>query len=159
MDLLVAAAAFAVFLCAHIALWHWLGPYRAGFPLLATLWLLVTGAAVSIPAWLGVTAHPLTVLAVLTFLLALYLQLYLGMLRSVSLRILGELSAQGGTLTRETLDASYSPQVMLDGRLAWMVDRGWLDRDDSDYRLTDSGRRVLALRRPFVALMVEGPTG
>lgn len=160
-EVVLAASAFALFLALHLPLWAWRGSDLCGFGLMVALWLLALAVVLG-TIWystLGGLEHWLTVVAVDGALMAVYLHLYTGMLRSVSLRLLGELHAADGSLTRPDLLRVYSPTSMLESRLDWLVGRGWLDRRDDTYQLTAAGRRVLAIRRPLAALLVRGPTG
>lgn len=159
LDLLAAGAAFAAFLAAHVVTWHRLGAERAGFALMTGLWL---GALAAVLAAGNLAAAPvriLTVIAVDGALMAFYLHLYTGMLRSVSLRVLGELDSAGGRLDRGEIDRVYSPESMLDSRLGWLVERRWIREDRGVYSLTRPGQRLLAVRRALAGWLVEGPTG
>ncbi|MEM6796372.1 MAG: hypothetical protein AAF725_20540 [Acidobacteriota bacterium] len=157
-EVAVAAAAFAVFLLVHGALWRRLGAERAGFVLMVGLWLASVTAALLAAAWLGAPTRALTVIALDGSLMALYLHLYTGMLRSVSLRLLGELSAAGGRLRIEDLGDVYSP-ASLGERLAWLEDRGWVAERGGVFRLTAGGERFLSARHALARALIEGPTG
>ncbi|MEL7059105.1 MAG: hypothetical protein AAGN46_03650 [Acidobacteriota bacterium] len=172
-EFFIAAVALGLFLAMHLLIWWRRGVDRCGFGAMVGLWALAVVGALAIALWapgsalgLGTHAevHAVTVVAFCGAWMALYLHLYTGMLRSVSLRILGELLVCGGRLTLADLEAAYSPTSMLAGRLAWMVERGWLrlgadGSDEAIYHLTDAGRRLLAMRRPLVGRFVAGPTG
>lgn len=159
IDLLVAGIAFAGFLLVHGYFWNKVGAQRAGIFFLVMLWVGCVYLTVAVVGKWGPEIRLLTVVCVDALLLTLYLHLYLGMLRSVSLRILGELCRHGGAMERDALAEVYSPEAVLEHRLAWLVDRGWLEVEGERLRITAGGRRVLAFRRPFVALLVKGPTG
>ena len=159
----VGLVAFAAFLLPHVAIWRAVGAERAGFVLMTMLWLvaLVTTLA-GVWALNGPPVRPLTVVAVDGALMAFYLHLYTGMLRSVSLRLLGEMQAAGGQLDIASIEQVYSSQQMLESRLDWLVERGWIERverDEGRYDLTQAGRRILAIRRPLADWLVEGQTG
>ncbi|MEO1085163.1 MAG: hypothetical protein AAFY88_13060 [Acidobacteriota bacterium] len=158
-ELLTALASLVLFLGFHVAVWRRLGASRAGFGLMVALWACATAAALPVAALLLGGVHALTVVALNGLWMAFYLHLYTGMLRSVSLRVLGELRA--GPRSRRELFDVYPPATMLDERLAWMAERGLVASTGTGdaFTVTPAGRRLLAVRRPLVRLMVDGPTG
>lgn len=159
LELAFGGLAFVVFFVVHLAVWYQRGAERAGFVLMVAIWFLALVAVLALATVLAVPVHGLTVICINGCLMAFYMHLYTGMLRSVSLRLLGELLKHDGRLTPDALAAAYSPESMLDSRLAWLVERGWLTEMDGVYHLTTAGRRLLAWRRPLAALMIQGPTG
>ncbi|MEM8960892.1 MAG: hypothetical protein AAGD38_05400 [Acidobacteriota bacterium] len=159
IEIALAGLAFAIFLGIHVPVWMRLGAYRAGFALMVFLWALGLVAALGVARWLEIPVHVLTVIAIDGCLMAFYMHLYTGMLRSVSLRLLGELLAHDGELDPSQLAEVYSPAAMLDGRLAWLVEQGWIGETEGRYRLTPSGRRLLQRRNRLASFFVEGPTG
>ena len=159
-DGLTGLVAFAIFLLPHVAIWRTVGAERAGFVLMSMLWLAALFATLA-GVWTlgGPPVRPLTVIAVDGALMAFYMHLYTGMLRSVSLRLLGEMLAAGGRLDIAAIERVYSPEQMLESRLDWLVEQGWIDLQESRYVLTPAGRRILAVRRPLADWLVEGQTG
>ncbi|MEM1180806.1 MAG: hypothetical protein AAGM22_20850 [Acidobacteriota bacterium] len=163
-ELVSATASWVFFLITHVAVWRVRGASRAGFGLMVGLWGAATVAVLAAVSVAGFTVHAPAVVALNGLWMALYLHLYTGMLRSVSLRVLGELRA--GPRRRAELLAVYSPMTMLEDRLAWMEERGLIVAEDPRvaaadriFTLAPAGRRLLAWRRPLVRMLVDGPTG
>jgi len=85
---------------------------------------------------------------VFAFLIMLYLHFYVGIDRSVSIRILGELVQSGdGRLALEELDAVYSGEEMLRHRVELLVQRRWLIREDGLCRCSAKARRLVRMSR------------
>lgn len=81
----------------------------------------------------GGCSWPFTV-CVQGFLLMLYLHFYVGVDRSVSLRILHELtSAPGRSLEGDELDRVYPRRYMFEHRVALLVRKGWLREESGRY--------------------------
>ncbi|MFM9058902.1 MAG: hypothetical protein ACKOSQ_07255 [Planctomycetaceae bacterium] len=82
---------------------------------------------------LGACSWPFTV-CTQAFLLMLYLHFYVGVDRSVSLRILHELTqATAGGLAAEDLERVYPRRSMFEHRVALLVRKGWLRERSGRY--------------------------
>ena len=104
---LVTMASEILFLSLHFILWQWLKTERKGVYLIAVV-ALISYSLVMLGGWVCFSFSPLlhlwTSLPVFMFLLIGYLHLYVGIERSVSIRILGELTrAHDNRLTMEDL--------------------------------------------------------
>lgn len=76
-------------------------------------------------------------------LIMLYLHFYVGITRSVSIRILGEiLSAKELSMSLDSIEKIYPAKYMLQHRLETLVDHGWLSFDNEQYTCTDKGRMI-----------------
>lgn len=75
-------------------------------------------------------------------LMTLYGHLYAGVLRSVSVRILGELHTHHGALTWDELDQYYPLRAMFGERLQSLVRVGLLRYHDGIYECLPKGRRA-----------------
>ena len=139
--------AFGTFLAAHVALWRM--PGRRGIVGLWPLSAVALGAygLVSLCSqgiWkrLGLEWHwfgvPLFILLVM-----MYFNFYFGILRSVSVRFLGELyKLGGGPIPLGVLRDSYSYEDMLRLRLSSLEQAGWVSERGGRYTLTPRGQRV-----------------
>ena len=107
--ILVFMTSGALFLTLHLVLWQWLAPERKGIFLIVAVAVL-SYCLIGVVSWMFLklplqmhlwTSGPLVML----FLMG-YLHLYVGIERSVSVRILGELvRAEENRLTLENLHA------------------------------------------------------
>lgn len=144
---LVPLFAFGVFLMAHVLLWRMRG--RQGIIGLWPLCLLalvsyglIGGVWVVMMPTVGVEGH-WAILPPFAFLVMCYLHFYYGVLRSVTVRLLGELwKLQGGPVPIQTLQRGYSPDELLDIRLQSLVDAQWVSLRDGHYVLESRGCRV-----------------
>lgn len=79
-------------------------------------------------------------------LVLLYFHLYMGVFRSLSVRVLEELAASPeGRLTPAKLDARYSRRGMFTSRLEVLEEHGWIARHGTAYVSTAKGSRAAAL--------------
>lgn len=75
------------------------------------------------------------------FLIMLYLHLYVGIDRSVSVRIMNELlMTQDKSLTLAQLEKVYPQQEMFEHRVRLMVKNGWLKETSSGFELTQKSK-------------------
>ncbi len=150
LPLAVAAASGGLFGLLHLAAWQWPRLRRGAIliVLLGAAGYLIACAA----AWAGWDAPPLRHAGVSAPLVMLgimaYLHLYVGIDRSVSVRILGELyQAPGQALAWPELTRRYSPHEMFQPRLDLMVANHWLTRQDGWYACTPRVARLARLTR------------
>lgn len=160
--LLLAGAAMAAFLVLHLIVWR-VTRRRHGVMTLVALAGIV-GAIVAVSAlWLrGATLVPALWTAVPVYACAVmaYLHWYVGIVRSVSVRIMGELLlASTHTLARSALAERYAPEGMVAHRLETLADHGWLTRDGAAYVVTPRGARLARADRFFVRLYALRQTG
>lgn len=144
----LAVASFALFGVGHVVVWQF--PFRGR----GVVWI----AALSVAAYVLVSAvgwmrglvpldHAFVSGPVFLLLAVLYMHLYVGVDRSVSLRILGEvLRSPNAALSREALLRAYAPGDMFRHRVELLVRKAWL-RQEPDGRLTcaPTGRRAARL--------------
>lgn len=142
-------AGFILFLLLHVLLWQLLPQKAKG---LAALTIL---AAISFMAFLasavkfiprGFFEILLTSGPVYAFLCVCYYHFYFGVVRSLSVRILGELAAtKKGTMTPNQLENVYPKRDMVAQRLEVMVRKGYLVTVDDRYICTEKGRKLVRL--------------
>ena len=142
-----AVLGFPVFLIMHLLLWQFLPQKRKG-----VLALVATSAASYIiacgyfgPADLG--NHIWTSLPLQAFLTVFYMHLYFGVDRSLSVRILGELSkSPGEVVSFEKLDDFYPKRDMIERRVQVLAEKGLLDANaDGSFSCTAKGRFLVRL--------------
>ena len=74
------------------------------------------------------------------FAIILYLNFYIGIDRSVSIRILIEiLKKDNKKLEEKNLDGLYSQEYMIQSRLSLLVEKGFLEEIDGNYIPTKKG--------------------
>jgi hypothetical protein len=143
---LPALIAFPVYLVIHLLAWQVAGTRWKG-----TLGLVLCSAVafcIALPA--THVFHPVTFgsfwvsVSLQGALTVLYMHLYFGMDRSLSVRMLGELSLQpDGALTFAELDRVYSSRDMVERRVAVLVEKGLLIEENGKYRCSDKARPML----------------
>lgn len=142
--IILSGAAAAAFLLVHAVWWRRSARGAADAVRLPVCIAAGYGAAFA-TAWLaGGEARVLwwSSLPFFALLMMLYGHLYAGVLRSVSVRILGELAARGGALTWAELDRRYPLRAMFGERLQSLVRTGLLRQHDGRYECLPKGRRV-----------------
>jgi len=132
--------ALPVYLLVHLVVWQVLPPRRKG-----VLFLVLTAAAAYaavVLAWPeSVLAHGFTSAPLFACEVVLYMHLYFGIDRSLSVRMLGELVESGeGRLSLDELNRRYSARDMVERRIAVLVDKGLLELEDGRYRCTPKAR-------------------
>lgn len=94
------------------------------------------------------------------FLLVAYFHLYMAVEQSVSIRVLGELSAkEDGAISQDQLRKEYSPRFMFSRRLELMVRNGWIEEKGGRYSNLPKGAKLAQLTkrlREFYRLEVTG---
>jgi len=145
----VALTAFMVFFIIHLVLWQFESiKYRGVF--------LITGIACLAYAAVAGTGHYILNVdlfehiwvscPVFSFLIMLYLHFYVGIDKSVSMRILGELvNAEHGRLSLASLESLYPKESMFKPRLDLLVEKGWLVEEDGQFRCAARGRKIAEL--------------
>jgi hypothetical protein len=140
-----ALAALPVFLAVHVALWQVLPRDRKG-----VCYLVLTASAafaavlVFWPA--PVPAHAGVSLPLYAFEVVLYMHLYFGIDRSLSVRMLVELlESETGSLTREALNRKYAPHDMVQRRAAVLLAKGLIEEKGNRYVCTARGRILVRL--------------
>ena len=142
----ISLASGALFLTLHLVLWQWLAPERKGVFLIVAVAVLsygligmLSGMFLNLPLQMHLwTSGPLGML----FLMG-YLHLYVGIERSVSVRILGELvQAEENRLTLENLHEIYAYDYMIRHRVDLMVETNWLIENDKKYSCAAKGKSL-----------------
>lgn len=144
LALLLGMFSFLLFLLAHIIIWRSpLGRHKgvglltmiAAISYLGTFAteaaLFVNGKEFGWHWWLSLPFY--------LFLVMLYFHFYVGIDRSVSLRIVGELVHAQKGMRIEKIHARYSPAWMLQARCDLLVRHGWLTQNKGAYSCTKKG--------------------
>lgn len=155
-------SAFLLFLAAHVCLWRLIGAQHKGVKLLVlTACLAYIGVAISARVWLasGAIEHH-AALAWFGLLVMFYLHFYVGMDRSVSVRMLGELmSADGEKMAVAELRQRYSGRDMVAQRVALMVRQKWLIEENGRFVCAPKAARLARLTiklRNFYRIAASG---
>ena len=156
-------ASGVLFLSTHLVMWQWLTPERKGVLLIVKIAMISYGLIVmggfvffnltpQMHIWIS---GPLFML----FLMG-YLHLYVGIERSVSVRILGELVlAKENRLTLENLHQIYPYDYMIRHRVDLMVETNWLIGRDEKYICAPKGEslsRVAIFLRKCYGMQLTG---
>ena len=144
-----APAAFILFLTIHAILWQ-LGFIKSRGVFLITglsvVSYLLTAITTSFTYDISILSHLWVSCPLFMFLVMLYLHLYVGIDRSVSVRVLGELvKAKGGEMSLESLRKVYSGEEMIRHRLDLLVEKKWLVKDNGRYSCDTRGRMMAEL--------------
>ncbi|MEM8930005.1 MAG: hypothetical protein AAGE94_02455 [Acidobacteriota bacterium] len=159
----LAGLGFVSFFALHLLVWR--TRLRRG---LAYGWLftLLTVGGLAAPAlWplVGVgpwTLHAVPAAALYLLLSMLYLHFYSGLVRSLSVRILGELAAvDDHHLDADELARRYPLGEILDRRLDALEATGWIERRDEAYRNRPRGHRWARWLRGLARLYRRDVTG
>jgi hypothetical protein len=140
-----ALLALPLYLVIHLLLWQVLPQPRKG-----VLFLVLTAAIayfVVLLLWpVSPWRHGFTSVPLYAFEVVLYMHLYFGFDRSLSVRMLGELVQSGeGCLTLAELNRRYSAQDMVERRVAVLAQKGMLEKRGDTYACTAKGRFLVAL--------------
>ncbi len=135
-----------LFLSLHLILWQWLSPERKGVFFIVGVAMTSYGLMV-VGGWMFLNLSPqmhLWISGPLFMLLLMgYLHLYVGIERSVSVRILGELVlAEKHQLTLENLHKIYPHDYMIRHRVDLMVETNWLIEKDRKYICAPKGQSL-----------------
>ena len=144
---LLAMGQFVLFFGVHTVIWRRINTpdpklklmmIVAGFSfVISTLGLMVSGIPLNADMVLLVS------LPVFGCLMVFYLHLYVGVLKSVSLRIIGDLSLKEGREDAITaILKDFSLEHMVQTRLDLMVVNGWLRNQASSYECLPKAKRV-----------------
>ena len=144
--IVVSIASGALFLTLHLVLWQWLAPERKGVFLIVGVAVVSYGLMVA-GSWMFLNLPPQMHLwtsgPLFMLLLMGYLHLYVGIERSVSVRILGELvRAEENRLTLENLHEIYPYDYMIRHRVDLMVETNWLIESDEKYSCAAKGESL-----------------
>lgn len=142
-------AGFALFLLLHFAAWQMLPKKGQGVLALVVL-AFISLAALTAGAWRMSPGPLIEVMAtsgpLYAFLVILYFHFYFAVVRSLSVRILGELSVtESGSMTPAELDAVYPKRTMVAERLDVLVRKGYLVCSGDQYQCTAKGRCLVRL--------------
>lgn len=140
-----ALVALPLYLVIHVLLWQVLPQERKG-----VLFLVLTAAC----AYFATAAlwpdrmilHAFTSLPLYAFEVVLYMHLYFGIDRSLSVRMLGELVRSGqGSLTLAELNRRYEARDMVRRRVDVLERKGILEKQGDRYVCTARGRMLARL--------------
>ncbi len=134
------------FFAIHIIIWHFqLFKNRGVFLIVkvAAFSYLITGIVGNVYLKIPATQHIWVSAPIVLFIIMLYLHFYVGVDRSVSVRLLGELvKTKTGKLKLIDIEKLYSGEEMFKTRLDLLVEKGWLTEDNGQYRCNRKGRTI-----------------
>jgi membrane-associated HD superfamily phosphohydrolase len=127
-------AALCIFFIVHYMIWHDELIKKRGVMLLVKIsvfsYLWVVVSALSYYGW-GSIGHFWVSCPLFMMLIMLYLHFYVGVDRSVSIRILGELVKSGsGKMNFTSIQSLYPKEYMIKHRVDTLVDNNWLVEKD-----------------------------
>ena len=161
--LFVALAALVVFFAVHLIVWQFESIKSRGFILIAELSCLVYAAVVSGLHFIFgvfVVEHIWVSAPFYFFFIMLYLHFYVGIDKSVSIRILGELvETENGELCLEDLQEVYPQEGMVKPRMDLMVEKKWLIEKEGSYYCDTKGEmlaRIALLLKKIYSIPVTG---
>ena len=142
----VSMASGVLFLSVHLVLWQWLTRERKGVFLIVGVAMISYGLTVAGGlVFFNFTpqTHLWTSGALFMLLLMGYLHFYVGIERSVSVRILGELVlAEENRLTQKNLYKIYPCDYAIRHRVDLMVETNWLIEKDGKYICAPKGQSL-----------------
>jgi hypothetical protein len=110
----------------------------------ALVYLALLVASLALPMWVAFWSFS----AAYGFLTLSLLMVFGALYKSVSLRILGDLSEVAGlTLPEKELLARYIEEESFDRRVAILLEQGYAERAADGLRLSNKGRRIAAAIR------------
>ena len=147
-QIIVAITSFLCFLILHVLLWQNESIKYRG---LILMWIVGDLSYVLIALGMSMCGfsmqgHFWVSVALYLCLLMFYTHLYVGIDKSVSVRILGELSkSPNKTLNWEELEELYSCREMVHSRLAVLLKKGWLQEENGKYRCLAKATKVVKI--------------
>ena len=160
---LISMASGILFLSLHFLLWQWLTPERKGVYLIVAVALTSYGfVMLGSFIFLNLSPHMHLWVSLPFYMLLLmgYLHLYVGIERSISVRILGELvQANDNRIEMASLNKIYSYDYMIRHRIELMRRANWLIENNGNYTCAPKGRRlsrIAILLKKFYGIELTG---
>jgi len=134
-NILISLGSFIVFLLLHLIIWRNRDSYRG-----VNLILIISVIAYSITIFL-ISFYSQSVIKIwMTLptyycLIILYAHLYIGLLKSVSIRIIEELySSSKFKMTKNEIDNIYPVREMVLSRLSLLEENNWIKEENGSYK-------------------------
>ena len=133
----ISLLSFSIFLLLHVIIWRIVSGYRG------IILILLTSIAAFIFTYyilanyfLGLLLPEIWMTAPLFYcLIMLYSHLYVGILKSVSIRIIEELYySDGFAMDKDKIDEIYSTKEMILSRLSLLRESNWIIKEDGEYK-------------------------
>ena len=133
----ISLLSFSIFLLLHVIIWRMVSGYRG------IILILLTSIAAFIFTYyilanyfLGLLLPEIWTTAPLFYcLIMLYSHLYVGILKSVSIRIIEELyHSDGFVMDKDKIDEIYSTKEMILSRLSLLKESNWVIKEDGEYK-------------------------
>jgi len=133
----ISLLSFSIFLLLHVIIWRMVNGYRG------IILILLTSIAAFIFTYyilanyfLGLLLPEIWMTAPLFYcLIMLYSHLYVGILKSVSIRIIEELYySDGFAMDKDKIDEIYSTKEMILSRLSLLRESNWIIKEDGEYK-------------------------
>ena len=134
-NILISLTSFMVFLILHLIIWRTRDSYR-GVNLILILSVIVYPITTFL---ISLYSHSIIkiwlTLPIYYCLIILYVHLYIGLLKSVSIRILEELySSPNFEMTRKEIENIYPVKDMVLNRLSLLEENNWIEEENGSYR-------------------------
>ncbi len=157
-QIIIGIVSFLFFLLVHVLVWQndsikYRGIYlmwkiaALSYVAMSSLGLLVYSFSINEHMW---TSGPLNFCLVIC-----YMHLYVGVEKSISIRIIGELVKDPSkTLTLNELEKTYSPKKMVKPRLKLLSEKKWLLEENGKYHCLKTAEKLVKinifLKKPFL---------
>jgi hypothetical protein len=128
---------FTIFLFLHIVIWRMIDGYRGIILILITSIISYILTNYILEAYLlGSLTPEIWMTAPLFYcLIMLYSHFYVGVLKSVSIRIIEELyRAENLSMSRDQIDEIYSSEEMILSRLLLLENKEWIIKENGKYK-------------------------
>jgi hypothetical protein len=144
--ILVAFSAMIIFLVAHVIVWQFETVENRGVKLIVLVSAFTYLATIVVYCYslqVSIISHFWVSFPLYAFMMMLYIHFYMGIDRSVSIRILGEtvlFDPEDYQITLNELEKLYPKQEMVKSRLDLLVLRGFLLERDGKYFCSTKGK-------------------
>ena len=161
--ILLALVSFSLFLIVHITIWRLRQSTYRGLMHIALISLssyLAISFSLTLLSTIQLMTHFWTTAPLYFCLVMLYIHFYIGFLRSVSIRILEELSAQHDkSLRLSEIEKIYSFKEMVSSRIDLLHEKKWLDKIGETYFCSPKARRIVQINLFFHRIFLLDNTG
>jgi len=150
LAVVIAILQFCFFFAVHVVVWRLKASTEPRLKVMTKIAIITffMGGVAANSEMVGATASSILLISLPVFvcLFVCYLHLYVGILKSVSLRIVGDL-CQKPNFSEQTniILLNFSPTDMVQNRLDLLEKNGWLVQGDAGYICQTKTRRLAAL--------------
>ena len=142
--ILTASAALFVFFIIHLILWQFENIKNRGVFLIILVSAVAYVPVLLINQLIDFDKYIWVSCPLFMFFIMLYMHFYVGVDRSVSIRILGELlNTTNGKLELQELQEVYPQEFMIKSRLDLLVENNWLENQDGKYNCSSKAKYMV----------------